>query len=352
MKKEIFGLTGILGFVSITILAKACCFRTDYGTQFIPLIDDKIIELKASKSKSVNLKILSNRARYFASDSARRVNNSSEAEKFVNWKNIDSLADLLWKISNEDKQEYVKNVMDFIALNTEYKLDGSSGFLPVGEYVKRPLETLIQGGGDCEDLTVLAASFLSWAPGIHIGLVYSDEHVALGISYEGGEVSDILDTVDLLNGKVKFGDGFSKGDINEFNVISVDSDVTYNEAKRIWKQKGEFIQFLNDNNQEVYLKDRKSGFLYSFNLGDSLLTKIEQESLSLEDASRLSQARIREAAKSSDYISIKIVDDRKSSPYFYLESTAAGGWKFYSDLPEEMSFTPLSKDQYRLNQIS
>lgn len=49
-----------------------------------------------------------------------------------------------------------------------------------GEYVKYPLETLVEGGGDCEDLSILGASLMR-ASEIDVSLLYFGNHLAIGV---------------------------------------------------------------------------------------------------------------------------------------------------------------------------
>lgn len=54
------------------------------------------------------------------------------------------------------------------------------------EHIKYPTETLVEGGGDCEDTAVLLASILQSAPyEMECALVHPPDHVGLGIAGEG-----------------------------------------------------------------------------------------------------------------------------------------------------------------------
>jgi hypothetical protein len=54
------------------------------------------------------------------------------------------------------------------------------------EYPKYPIETLVDGGGDCEDTAILLASLIK-AEGYGVALICMPDHVAVGISGEGVE---------------------------------------------------------------------------------------------------------------------------------------------------------------------
>lgn len=57
---------------------------------------------------------------------------------------------------------------------------------PADEYIKYPAETLVDGGGDCEDSALLLASLLTGPPfGRECAIVHPPNHVGLGLAGEG-----------------------------------------------------------------------------------------------------------------------------------------------------------------------
>jgi hypothetical protein len=51
------------------------------------------------------------------------------------------------------------------------------------EYPRYPIETLIQGGGDCEDTSILASAILD-GMGYNVVLIYLPDHMAVGVSLD------------------------------------------------------------------------------------------------------------------------------------------------------------------------
>lgn len=70
--------------------------------------------------------------------------------------------------SSEDEWEFAKEAFNIVAQITVYSED-------IGEDPRWPLETFTEGGGDCEDLAILYATFLKAAPYPYkVELVYMD----------------------------------------------------------------------------------------------------------------------------------------------------------------------------------
>lgn len=82
-----------------------------------------------------------------------------------------------WGLSDIDN---VFNVVSFVQ-SLKYVTDESSK--GEQEYVRYPIETLVDGRGDCEDVAILAASILH-EMGYGVLMVMLPEHLALAVKYE------------------------------------------------------------------------------------------------------------------------------------------------------------------------
>ncbi|MBN2334676.1 hypothetical protein JXL21_03885, partial [Candidatus Bathyarchaeota archaeon] len=76
-------------------------------------------------------------------------------------------------------EENVTDLVISFIQGMEYSLDQDSA--QQGEYPKFPLETLVDGGGDCEDTSILAASLLK-AMGCNVSLILLPNHLAVGLA--------------------------------------------------------------------------------------------------------------------------------------------------------------------------
>lgn len=74
--------------------------------------------------------------------------------------------------SGDDDWLKTKAVLDFVSNDIKYISDPVDGF----EYAKDPIETLMSGGGDCEDQTLLLCSMLE-SVGVHTYMAFTDNHV-------------------------------------------------------------------------------------------------------------------------------------------------------------------------------
>lgn len=109
----------------------------------------------------------------------RTITSQSDLNKFVTANNvlIKSIADkiVVRACSSPSQSCQAKALFYFVRNNFVYISD------PVyTEYVKYPLETMINGGGDCDDLAVLTASLIQ-SIGIQTEFVFVPEHVYLKI---------------------------------------------------------------------------------------------------------------------------------------------------------------------------
>lgn len=75
------------------------------------------------------------------------------------------------------KQERIDFVLSFVQ-SLPYTLDDTTGY---DEFRRYAIETLIDGGGDCEDTTILVAAILQGL-GEKIALIFTRGHIALGVS--------------------------------------------------------------------------------------------------------------------------------------------------------------------------
>jgi len=91
------------------------------------------------------------------------------------------------KNPNWNRQERVDFVLSFVQ-SLPYTLDDvTTGF---DEFRRYAIETLIEGGGDCEDTTILVAAILRGL-GEETALIFTPGHIALGVSgdYTGSSVT-------------------------------------------------------------------------------------------------------------------------------------------------------------------
>jgi archaellum component FlaC len=91
-------------------------------------------------------------------------------------------------LTEENKTDLV---VSFIQ-NMEYVLDADSKGLT--EYPRFPVETLVDGGGDCEDTGILMASLLD-AMGYNISLILLPDHLAVGIEVNATGTHWVYDNV-------------------------------------------------------------------------------------------------------------------------------------------------------------
>jgi len=85
---------------------------------------------------------------------------------------INILATRLVTESNDRDLEKTKAILDFVSKEIHYVSDPGDGV----EYAKDPINTLLAGGGDCEDQTLLLCSMLETV-GVKTYIAFTDEHV-------------------------------------------------------------------------------------------------------------------------------------------------------------------------------
>lgn len=91
-------------------------------------------------------------------------------------------------LTEENKTDLV---VSFIQ-NMEYTLDADSKGLT--EYPRFPVETLVDGGGDCEDTGILMASLLD-VMGYNVSLLLLPDHLAVGVEVNATGVHWVYDNV-------------------------------------------------------------------------------------------------------------------------------------------------------------
>ena len=91
-------------------------------------------------------------------------------------------------LSEEDKTDLI---ISFIQ-NMDYTLDPDSKGLT--EYPRFPVETLVDGGGDCEDTGILMASLLD-VMGYNVSLILLPDHLAVGVEVNATGVHWVYDNV-------------------------------------------------------------------------------------------------------------------------------------------------------------
>jgi predicted transglutaminase-like cysteine proteinase len=84
--------------------------------------------------------------------------------------------------SDVKKIEYVNDFVQSLDYIKDSDIDDSY------EYPSYPIETLVNGGGDCEDTSILSASFLKKL-GYDVALLRLPEHMAVGVKLDEDDVS-------------------------------------------------------------------------------------------------------------------------------------------------------------------
>jgi hypothetical protein len=97
-------------------------------------------------------------------------------EKLVDPEGVRNFA--VFIVSNSGKDP-VTSIYDYVRMNVKFVED------PGNEYIAKPCETIISGGGDCEDQAVFLASLLE-AVGVDSFIIQiPGEHTFVGIAEEG-----------------------------------------------------------------------------------------------------------------------------------------------------------------------
>jgi len=85
---------------------------------------------------------------------------------------INILATRIVADTNDDEVLKTREILDFVSNDIHYISDPGDGV----EYAKDPVSTLIAGGGDCEDQTLLLCSMLETV-GVKTFIAFTDDHV-------------------------------------------------------------------------------------------------------------------------------------------------------------------------------
>ncbi|HLC66255.1 MAG TPA: transglutaminase domain-containing protein [Candidatus Nanoarchaeia archaeon] len=79
-------------------------------------------------------------------------------------------------VRSQNTEDAAQRILDYVHGSCVYQKDPEGS-----EYVKYPLETLIERNGDCEDLAILSASLMH-SVGIPVALILYPDHMSLGVS--------------------------------------------------------------------------------------------------------------------------------------------------------------------------
>ncbi len=94
---------------------------------------------------------------------------------------INIMATRLVVDTNDDEMLKTKRILGFVSNEIHYISDPEDG----AEYAKDPISTLIAGGGDCEDQTLLLCSMLE-SVGVKTYIVFTDDHVFALVRFSQG----------------------------------------------------------------------------------------------------------------------------------------------------------------------
>jgi hypothetical protein len=95
---------------------------------------------------------------------------------------LDALADALSALHRQRDWSPLERVENVLAFTQQcFTYDSDQRTAPAGEWPRYPLETLVEGVGDCEDAVILAAAILKRL-GYNVALLYYPRHCALGVA--------------------------------------------------------------------------------------------------------------------------------------------------------------------------
>jgi len=168
------GLFGII-FTLLIFSLFEICYAQNFQVEFLLLGNDNNV--------TYNLEVVFPESLYeFYANENHRVGIVSEFSNFVTPYIFESVADKLWEIYDND-EEYVNGVLMMVH-QIEYEETSP---------VKYPVETIIDGKGDCDLFSLIAAS-LAKAGGLDVVLLYYEEqaHMNIGV-YLSGTPQDARD---------------------------------------------------------------------------------------------------------------------------------------------------------------
>ncbi|MEM3389433.1 MAG: hypothetical protein QXQ64_02505 [Candidatus Bathyarchaeia archaeon] len=129
---------------------------------------------------------------------------------FVLKENFVKVMSNLYRSLGNDDVAFVREVWFIVTQLTAYSSENK-------ETPRYPLETLVGGGGDCEDMAILIASMLKAAPvNYNVSLVYMDSSNPLNPV----NINHVLVWVETPSGYKTFVDGTSKTTMSPFKEVS------------------------------------------------------------------------------------------------------------------------------------
>lgn len=140
-----------------------------------------------SLNQSVNLQIDKHLYDYYRQERTHVMYNYmsfilSDYDRGVVTDLVDSL-----KIRNLNQYDAIAKAASFVQ-SFPYTTDNQSKM--VNDYARFPIETLVDGTGDCEDKTILLAAILYELGGDFV-LIMFDDHVAVGVNCDGVEAKEV-----------------------------------------------------------------------------------------------------------------------------------------------------------------
>ena len=141
---------------------------------------------RSSDSSHFSISLQVDRKTYQTYRQRRRDTNAYRFDKYVTpfTAEVEALATTFDTLKVErcyDSYEQLCNIVAFVQQSIRYEYDRSPLTGQIIEYPKYPIETLVEGTGDCEDQAILAAAIL-YRLGYEVALLILPRHVALGVA--------------------------------------------------------------------------------------------------------------------------------------------------------------------------
>ena len=153
-------------------------YRESYSRTVANSIEDALILAYIDDLDGKNYKLYISAKQYlFYKTKSHQASSEEGLLDFVTYKNesIITKAEYLTK-DCKSKEEKARRLLKFV-----HKHIYDSSIEEEKNYVKHPIETMVEKCGDCEDLSILGAAMMK-AVGIDVALISLPRHVALGIS--------------------------------------------------------------------------------------------------------------------------------------------------------------------------
>jgi hypothetical protein len=109
---------------------------------------------------------------------------------------INNLATRLVLKTGDNEVRKTRAILAFVSNEIHYVSDPADG----REYAKDPINTLMAGGGDCEDQTLLLCSLLE-SVGVKTYIAFSDEHVFAMVHFMEADVPESISPYVFVDGK-------------------------------------------------------------------------------------------------------------------------------------------------------